>query len=251
MGQVAAVLLVKPLIKRALIGLALIGSAGGGACWGAVDATDYDAFWLWSGVASQPVLSQAKTLYVLQGQISAPRNDRENVSLIAQGMSVARLPQQELWIVYRAHTLRWPDAVYTQLLGQVQRWEQAGNALTGVQIDFDARTRYLQDYVAFLKDFRQRLPARYQLSITGLMDWSSRADPQSIAQLKGVVDEVVVQTYQGRHSIPDYAAYLPRVSRLGIAFKVGLIQGGEWTAPDYLQHSPGFRGYVVFLQNPR
>ena len=235
----------------ALAILTFMGSVCSQVAWAAVNATDYDAFWLWSGVASQPVLSQARTLYVLQGQISAPRRDRENVSLIAQGMRVTRLPQQELWIVYRAHTLRWPDAVYTQLLGQVQRWEQAGNALTGIQIDFDARTRYLQDYGAFLKDFRQRLPTRYQLSITGLMDWSSRADPQSIEQLKGVVDEVVVQTYQGRHSIPDYAAYLPRISRLGISFKIGLIQGGEWTPPDYLQHSPGFKGYVVFLQNPR
>lgn len=98
---------------------------------------------------AQPVLNQAKTLYVLQGQISAPRRDRQNVALIAQGMSVSRLPQQDLWIVYRAHTLRWPEGVYTQLLGQVRRWQQVGNAIPGVQTDFDARTRYLQDYVAF------------------------------------------------------------------------------------------------------
>jgi hypothetical protein len=89
-----------------------------------------------------------------------------------------------------------------------------------------------------------------RLSITGLMDWSSNANPAAIAQLKGVVDEVVVQTYQGRRSIPDYAAYLPRMNRLGLPFKIGLIQGGEWQAPGYLQGSEWFRGYVVFLQNP-
>jgi hypothetical protein len=233
------------LLRSALIWLLCSGSA-----WATVDARDHDAFWLWSGVAPQPVLNQAKTLYVLQGQISAPRRDRQNVALIAQGMSVSRLPQQDLWIVYRAHTLRWPEGVYTQLLGQVRRWQQAGNAITGVQIDFDARTRYLQDYVTFLKDLRQRLPSQYKLSITGLMDWSSNADPHAIGQLKGVVDEVVVQTYQGRRSIPDYAAYLPRMSRLGLPFKVGLIQGGEWSAPDCLEDSPWFHGYVVFLRNP-
>jgi hypothetical protein len=235
-------------MKRRLIAL-LLAMLAGSPAWAAVDARDHDAFWLWSGVASQPVLDQARTLYVLQGQIFAPRRDRQRVDFIAQGMGVRRLPQQELWIVYRAHTLRWPEAVYSQLLGQVSRWQQAGNAVTGVQIDFDARTRYLQEYVTFLKDLRQRLPARYKLSITGLMDWSSNADPQAIGQLQGVVDEVVVQTYQGRHSIPDYAAYLPRMSRLGLPFKVGLIQGGDWQAPDYLQKSPWFRGYVVFLQN--
>ncbi|WP_263260791.1 DUF3142 domain-containing protein [Pseudomonas sp. RIT-PI-S] len=215
----------------------------------AVDARQHDAFWLWSGVNAQPVLDHAKTLYLLQGQISMPRDDRQRVAFIAQGMSVTRLPQPEIWIVYRAHTLRWPETVYKKLFGQVQRWRAEGNTIVGIQIDFDARTRYLQEYVTFLQDLRQRLPAQYQLSITGLMDWASNADPQAIGKLKGVVDEVVVQTYQGRRSIPDYAAYLPRISRLGLPFKIGVIQGGEWQAPGALRQSPWYRGEVVFLHN--
>lgn len=216
----------------------------------AVNAQDYDAFWLWGGVAAQPVLADAKTLYVLQGQISSSRSEQHRrVNFVAQGMPVAKLPQREVWIVYRAHTLRWPETVYTQLFGQVKRWRQAGSNVVGIQIDFDARTLYLNEYVAFLRDLRQRLPQDYRLSITGLLDWSSNADAAVIGQLNGVIDEVVVQTYQGRHSIPDYAAYLPRVNRLGLPFKIGLIQGGEWQAPATLQDNPWFRGYVVFLQN--
>jgi hypothetical protein len=165
-------------------------------------------------------------------------------------MPVAKLPQAEVWVVYRAHTLRWPEPVYRQLLGQVDRWRRAGNNVIGIQIDFDARTRYLNEYVDFLRDLRQRLPQNYRLSITGLLDWSSNADVEVIGQLKGVIDEVVVQTYQGRQSIADYAAYLPRMNRLGLPFRIGLVQGGEWQAPEYLQDSPWFRGYVVFLQNP-
>ena len=65
------------------------------------------------------------------------------------------------------------------------------------------------------------------------------------------MDEVVVQTYQGRHTIENYSAYLPRVSQLNLPFKIGLIQGGNWDAPSYIAESPWFRGYVVFLQNPR
>jgi hypothetical protein len=217
----------------------------------AVNADDYEAFWLWGGVASQPVLNKAKTLYLLQGQISSSRSEQHRrVNFVAQGMPVSKLPQEQIWMVYRAHTLRWPETVYRQLLGQVNRWHHAGNHVVGIQIDFDARTRYLNEYVDFLRDLRQRLPQDYRLSITGLLDWSSNADAQSIGQLKGVVDEVVVQTYQGRHSIPDYAAYLPRMSRLGLPFRIGLIQGGDWQAPGYLQDNPLFRGYVVFLQNP-
>lgn len=223
-----------------------------GTAQAAVDAREHDAFWLWSGVAPQPVVAQARTLYILQGQISASRRDpMRRVNFIAQGMAVPRLSQGEVWVVYRAHTLRWPEPVYRQLLGQVQRWRQAGNPVVGIQIDFDARTRYLDEYVSFLHDLRRRLPKEYRLSITGLMDWSSNADANVIGQLNGVIDEVVVQTYQGRHSIPDYNAYLPRLSRLGLPFKIGLIQGGEWQAPAYLKDSPGFRGYVVFLQNPQ
>ncbi|MBI6976402.1 MULTISPECIES: DUF3142 domain-containing protein [Pseudomonas] len=233
-------------MKSLWLGLLLLASPA----FGAVDARDYDAFWLWSGVTPQPVIKQAKTLYILQGQINATRRaPQRGVQLIAQGMSVPRITQGHVWVVYRAHTLRWPERVYTQVLGQVQRWRDAGNPVIGIQIDFDARTQYLHEYADFLRDLRQRLPADLRLSITGLMDWSSNADPAAIAQLKGVVDEVVVQTYQGRHSIPDYAAYLPRMNRLGVPFKIGLIQGGEWQEPGYLQCNEWFRGYVVFLQN--
>ena len=234
-------------MKHLWLGLLLLASPA----FGAVDARDYDAFWLWSGVTPQPVLKHAKTLYILQGQINSTRRAPERgVQFIAQGISVPRITQGEVWVVYRAHTLHWPERVYTQLLGQVQRWRAAGNPVVGIQVDFDARTQYLHEYADFLRDLRQRLPAELRLSITGLMDWSSNADPAAIAQLKGVVDEVVVQTYQGRHSIPDYAAYLPRMNRLGLPFKVGLIQGGVWEAPGYLQGNEWFRGYVVFLQNP-
>ncbi|KPA93926.1 MULTISPECIES: DUF3142 domain-containing protein [Pseudomonas] len=219
-----------------------------GQALAAVDAREHDAFWLWSGVAPQPVLAQARSLYVLQGQISQSR--QQGVRFIAQGIAIPRLTRGEVWVVYRAHTLRWPESVYRQLLGQVKRWQQAGNPVVGIQIDFDARTRYLDEYADFLRDLRKRLPTDLRLSITGLMDWSSNADPTAIAQLRGVVDEVVVQTYQGRRSIPDYAAYLPRMNRLGLPFKVGLIQGGEWQEPGYLKGSEWFRGYVVFLQNP-
>ncbi|KPA92161.1 Protein of unknown function (DUF3142) [Pseudomonas asplenii] len=219
-----------------------------GQALAAVDAREHDAFWLWSGVAPQPVLAQARSLYVLQGQISQSR--QQGVRFIAQGIAIPRLTRGEVWVVYRAHTLRWPESVYRQLLGQVKRWQQAGNPVVGIQIDFDARTRYLDEYADFLRDLRKRLPTDLHLSITGLMDWSSNADPTAIAQLRGVVDEVVVQTYQGRRSIPDYAAYLPQMNRLGLPFKVGLIQGGEWQEPGYLKGSEWFRGYVVFLQNP-
>jgi hypothetical protein len=216
-----------------------------------VDASKYDAFWLWSGVAPQPVLKQARCVYVLQGQIEAKRGDESQVRFLAQGVAVPHDQPVEVWLAYRVHTLRWTPREYAILLAQLRRWRQAGNNVAGVQIDFDARTLHLEEYVKFLEGLRRQLPSEYRLGITGLLDWSSRADPAELNQLRGIVDEVVVQTYQGRHTIENYAAYLPRVSQLSVPFKVGLIQGGNWDAPRYIETSPWFRGYVVFLQNPR
>ncbi len=218
---------------------------------GTVDASKYDAFWLWGGVVPQPVLARARTVYVLQGQIEADRGNESKVHFIAQGGTIPHMKRTEVWLAYRAHTLHWGRQEYEILLAQLGRWREAGNRVVGVQIDFDARTLHLSEYVDFLKLVRQRLPPDCRLSITGLMDWSSRADPDEVNQLSHVVDEVVVQTYQGRHTIESYSAYLPGVSRLKLPFKIGLIQGGEWEEPDYLAKSPWFRGYVVFLQNSK
>jgi hypothetical protein len=216
---------------------------------GTVNAADYDGFWLWAGVAPQPVLARARSLYLLAGQVSAPRHGPGPARLIAQRGDTPHVRRGEVWIVYRAHTLDWPPEIYTQLLAELARWRAAGNAVVGVQIDFDARTHHLDEYAAFLKDLRARLPAGCRLGVTGLLDWSSQGDSAALTTLAGVVDEVILQTYQGRHTIAGYGAYLAHLDRVKLPFKIGLVQGGDWTAPAGLAANPWFRGYVVFLRN--
>lgn len=221
-----------------------------GSAQAAVDARDHQAFWLWSGVAPQPVLNQAKTLYILQGQISRSRRDPSgNVHFIAQGMAIPRLRQGEVWVVYRAHTLHWPEPVYSQLLGQVQRWQQAGNPVVGIQIDFDARTRYLDEYTSFLRDLRQRLPAQYRLSITGLMDWSSNANPRPSPASRH-------RRRSGGADLPGPPQY-SQLRRLlapprphGPAVQGGLDPGRRMARTGLSERQPVVQGYVVFLQNP-
>lgn len=212
-----------------------------------VDAARYDAFWLWAGVEPQPVLAKAKAVYVLQGEIEGAPEPR----MVAQRAATPRIPDADVWIVYRVETLRWTPRIHAQLLAQIERWRAAGNRLVGVQIDFDSGTRHLDEYGVFLRDLRARLPARYRLGITGLLDWSANGDPEDLRALEGVVDEVVLQIYQGRRVIPGYERYLARLGGLTIPFRVGLLQGGEWTPPPNIAGHPSFRGYVVFLQNPR
>lgn len=212
---------------------------------GPIEAADYDSYWLWAGVKSQPLLAKARRLYLLQGQVGV----REPIRLIAQRAAIPRLQGPEIWMVVRVETLAWPPQVYRQLLVQLDRWRAAGNHVTGIQIDFDARTRHLESYARFLADLRQRLPRDCKLGITGLLDWSANGDPEGLDALAGTVDEVVLQIYQGRHTISGYERYLARLGRFRIPFRIGLIQHGDWQPPEGLEANPMFRGYVVFLQN--
>ena len=191
------------------------------------------------------MLGRAKTIYLLGSEVrqGAP-----------QFVDLRPVPPQighaEIWLVVRVETLRWPKGTEQRLLRRLEEWQAAGNRVAGLQVDFDARTRHLGEYAQFLRALRSTLPARYRLSVTGLLDWSANGDPRALAALKGTVDEVVIQTYQGRHTIPGYAAYFARMERFDLPFKVGLVQHGEWTPPAGLEGQPNFRGYVVFLLNP-
>jgi hypothetical protein len=89
------------------------------------------------------------------------------------------------------------------------------------------------------------------LSVTGLLDWSANGDPHALATLAGTVDEVVIQTYQGRETIPGYEAYFRRLNGFPITFKVGLVENGRWREPPGLARNSKFSGYVVFLLQPR
>ena len=211
-----------------------------------VKAADYDAFWLWAGVKPQPVLDSAKTIYILEGEIRAspqPRIDR------LRG-GTPRVSHANIWLVYRVETIQWSPNIARQIKSDLARWKKAGSRTVGVQIDFDAATRGLEGYAVFLKSLRMQLPADTKLGITGLMDWSSRADPGGLKAISGIVDEIVLQTYQGRKTIPGYAAYLAQLDRLDVPYKLGLVQGGEWSAPSALKSDTHFKGYVVFLVNP-
>src|SRR4051812_34502207 len=173
------------------------------------EAAHYDAFFLWAGVKPQPVLDRAHSLYLLQSQVEA-----DPVRLVAQRPALPKVAGSEVWMAVRVETLDWPEAIYAQVLAALARWRAAGSNVVGLQIDFDAGTRHLENYAAFLADLKQRLPGDYRLSITGLLDWSSNGDPAGLAALTGVVDEVVLQIYQGRRVIPGYAGYLAALDRL-------------------------------------
>ena len=225
-------------------GCALLGRCAGAAPE-TVDPADYTAFWLWPGVPASPALAKAHEVFLLDSELSRDGHMR------VLRPEVPRLRRTPVWLVVRVETLDWSPQVEAAVLARLERWRGAGGTVAGLQVDFDATTRHLDRYAAFLRELRQRLPARYKLSITGLLDWSANGDPAALASLRGVVDEVVLQTYQARTTIPGYAAYFRTIAALPLPFRIGLVEGGEWHAPPQLAAAPNFRGYVVFLLKPR
>lgn len=208
-----------------------------------VEARDYRSFWLWPGVHAGPELGSAASLYILDGEIRAADPGR----YIQLRAAEPRLAEPSVWLVVRTDTLDWPGGMSEALVDRLDRWGRASDKVVGLQIDFDARTRHLDRYAAFLRALRATLPRRYRLSVTGLMDWSANGDPDALRQLAGTVDEIVIQTYQGRATIRGYDDYLRRLDRFPVPFKIGLVEHGRWREPANLKRNPRFGGYVVFL----
>lgn len=249
MGEGPALLLVRG--RLAGWGLALLASALLTGCHsqperqaGGVDPAAYDAFYLWPGVRPAGDI-RPKTLYLLDGEVR--RGGTARFERLRMG--VPRLPGKTLWLVIRAERLDWNDTVTAAIFNDLRRWQEAGNDVAGLQLDFDAATKGIEGYAKFLQKVRQRLPRGWQLSITGLMDWSAHGDPQALTNLGKTVDEVVVQTYQGRSTIPGYEDYFRRMKDFPIPFRVALVEGGSWREPPQLAQHPQFRGYAIFLLN--
>ena len=225
-----------------------------------INAKDYEQFWIWTPPEDDAKLSQAHTLYILQGEIRPPNipyyrpNTNENAdhaalaTLTPQGLGVRSLSDKKIWLVYRATSQEWSDEVMAQLIERLEKWQRAGNHVMGLQIDYDAPTYQLDKYAQLLRHVRQQLPAHYQLSVTGLLDWSNQAEDPQFMQLSDAVDELVIQTYQGTTTLTNYSRYLKKLENLPFDFKVGIVEDGQWQGAAFLENNPHFKGYVVFLR---
>lgn len=212
-----------------------------------VTAHEHPAFWLWSGVKASDALKEAQMVYLHQGEVLARPDE---VVFQRLGLPVSRLTFPSIWLTVRFTTLEVPPTIVPRIVRLMQRWQAAGNQVVGLQVDFDAATHQLADYARFLRTLRQQLPPEFALGVTGLLDWAKTGDVATLNSL--AVDELVIQSYQGRHTVDNYQVYLPALARLRIPFKLGLVQNGQRDvqAEAQLRKSPWYRGTVVFMLNP-
>ena len=211
-----------------------------------VIANRYDSFWLWATVRPQPVLDNAKSVYVLA---LALEDWRGSTTLAAQRQAMPRIRDKDIWMVVRVETLKDADRFIAPMMRVIDSWSRAGNRVAGMQIDFDAGTQGLTGYAAFLRKVRRQLPEPYKLSITGLLDWAPNGSVDGLSALGGVVDELIIQTYQDRDTLADAERYLAAANRLPMPFKIGLVQNGRLPDMKGADKLPNFKGYVVFLVN--
>jgi hypothetical protein len=201
-------------------------------------------FWLWPG-AKLPPTSGIDRVYLLQGFFAA-RNHQAR--FIDQGHNATPLKNiKELVLVYRLDALQPASNIIAQFHKDAQGWMQNGNNVIGMQLDFDAATSNIKEYNLFLQDIRHALAAKFQLSITGLLDWMHAPFALTAA------NEVVLQTYQGKQSVAQLERYLTHLQRIQhtipIDFKLGIVQGATLpiTITDSLHSNPKYRGQVIFL----
>ncbi|BBU62446.1 hypothetical protein MSC49_23810 [Methylosinus sp. C49] len=230
-----------------LLALCALLSASAAGAEPLVRAADHDAFWLWAGVKRRAELATAKTIYLHSGEIGPDRDGF--IRMKAQGGVEPGPHKAALWLAYRVRSLDWPPEIVAQIRRRLEAWRAQPGGVAGVQIDFDASTRGLQNYAAFLRTLRRELPRGCALGVTGLMDWASQAAPEDLNALSGSVDELVFQTYKGAQTVENIDAYVARLSRLRIPFRLGLAEGARWAPPAALAERPNFLGYVVFLRN--
>lgn len=231
---------------RLLVILALSVIAGSGASAlpeiGRVSPQAYQHFWLWPGLQIPAGLT-IQRLYVL----TASLNRRGEIVHYRQ--TPPRLRKVgEVVLVIRLEKLANAAQIAALAQRELAAWRLAGNPVRGIQIDFDSGTTALDNYAQFLRALRHEMEPATWLSVTGLMDWGN-AQPVDLRQLAGAVDEIVFQTYQGRSTLPGYQVYLEKLAALGVPYRVGVVEGGEFSADAHgkLQADARFEGYVVFL----
>ncbi len=137
---------------------------------------------------SHPLFS---TLRILGMQF----HPQEGIRHFAVNTSLIKQDGRPVWLVARLDgQLTWlNNQQIIQHIQQTKReWQKAGITLAGVEIDYDAPTAKLPEYLTLLSMLRQTLSTDLKLSITVLPTW---LESPHLARLLHIVDTSVLQVH--------------------------------------------------------
>ncbi len=203
------------------------------------------AYWLWAGHKIKPIHKNS-ILYLHQGHV---RNSKDNTRVFyKRGFAPHKIEAKALYIVIRMHKLLYDSHYIHALVKLINHWENKGNRVKGLQLDFDSATVKLLKYSHYLKFVRAILPKKYRLSITGLGDWLVHGQQQHLMTINSSVDEIVFQLYQHKTAYQNLRPYLSVLKSNPLPFKLGLVQRGRYNKLQLknLTHLPNYRGSVIF-----
>lgn len=191
----------------------------------------------WSGgmtEALQAAAESSRGFLVLAGEIEGPDSGWRFRPVNVDWESLA-VTEKKLWLTLRVHSRaldqkRWSPAPFARLLRHLlEKAEEGGATLTGLQIDYDAATEQLPRYREWLEALRHELP-QWPLSITGLPDWLTH---KTLPSLVAGLDDFVLQLHS--LEVPEDAnkepllfdpekalAWITQAESLNISFSIAL-----------------------------
>jgi len=205
-----------------------------------------EAYWLWAGI-TENLAPKNSDLYIYQGLI---QNNQKPLDYQHRGLYPYPIFCKKCTLVYRLNP-PLPDAkrVVAVFLNDAKKWERHHVAIRGLQIDYDSPTTKLALYSRFLAETRKYLPSKYELDITGLCDWITAGNVQSLEKIAGITEDIVFQLYDNRHPLTDASYYIQALKNYPYPFRLGVLKTfplSHETSP--LKMNPHFLGIIYFIQ---
>jgi len=199
--------------------------------------------WIWSHNKLSDAID-TDVLYIMQGAISKVDNINQFYN---QGLR-ARFIDKNVYLVLRMNTLDDSDDFLNLIDNLIWQWEIKGTTILGIQLDYDSATLKLASYATKLETIRSKLPSKYKLSITGLMDWLVSGNISELESISNFTDEIVFQLYQINNYYNLNQAFVA-FNKATFDFKVGLLNNHHEnsTIVNNLRELPNFTGYIKFI----
>lgn len=203
------------------------------------------SFWVWKGSDMEWVAPGA-SIYLYQGDYGL--HPREPV-FIKRGVNpTSTLSDQTEVLLVRLYQREAPEALATQLIYLVKRWEAKGAHIREIQLDHDCPSMKLADYANFIHKLNASLIEKNKplsISVTGLATWL--ADNQSgLSELAKASEYIHFQLYSDFHPLPQLEQYLLRLKSYQFPYKLGITTSPAFQYMEFVPNEK-YQGTTIFL----